>query len=148
VSVCWPVIAETGKSGRNSADADLPRRTVMPLASMPWDASFVGGPLSEFGPLGSMSARTRLAKCQTRGGDPLAAPPLVRTGVGSGGLGSSQFTVHRSPHLGRRGGAQGPSTVGRVSPMPQPGDPYANAFIAEHMKCWRMIHDRQGQATY
>jgi integrase len=30
--------------------------------------------------------------------------------------------------------------------MPRPGDPYANAFIAEHMKCWRMIHDRQGQA--
>ena len=32
--------------------------------------------------------------------------------------------------------------------MPQPGDPYASAFIAEHMKCWRMIHDRLGQATH
>ena len=31
--------------------------------------------------------------------------------------------------------------------MPAPGDPYANAFIAEHMKCWRMIHDRQRQAA-
>jgi hypothetical protein len=32
--------------------------------------------------------------------------------------------------------------------MPRPGDPYANAYIAEHMKCWRMIHDRQGQAAH
>jgi hypothetical protein len=35
-----------------------------------------------------------------------------------------------------------------MSPMPSPGDPYANAFIAEHMKCWRMIHSRQLQATH
>ncbi len=26
--------------------------------------------------------------------------------------------------------------------------PSANAFIAEPMQCWRMIHDRQGQATH
>jgi hypothetical protein len=32
--------------------------------------------------------------------------------------------------------------------MPRPSDPYANAFIAEHMKCWRMIHDCQGQADH
>jgi hypothetical protein len=35
-----------------------------------------------------------------------------------------------------------------ASGMPQPGDPYANAFVAEHMKCWRMIHDRHGQAAH
>jgi hypothetical protein len=35
-----------------------------------------------------------------------------------------------------------------VAQMPQPGDPYANAFISEPMECWRMIHDRQGQATH
>ena len=32
--------------------------------------------------------------------------------------------------------------------MPEPGDPYANAFISEPMKCWRVIHDRQLQATH
>jgi hypothetical protein len=32
--------------------------------------------------------------------------------------------------------------------MPEPGDPYASAFVAEVGKCWRMIHDRQGQATH
>jgi hypothetical protein len=32
--------------------------------------------------------------------------------------------------------------------MPQPGDPYANAFVSEPMQCWRMIHSRQGQATH
>jgi hypothetical protein len=31
---------------------------------------------------------------------------------------------------------------------PRPGDLYASAFIAEHMKCWRMIHDRQLQANH
>ena len=35
-----------------------------------------------------------------------------------------------------------------VSPMPAPGDPYAGAFVAEVGQCWRMIHDRQGQATH
>ena len=35
-----------------------------------------------------------------------------------------------------------------MAPMPQPGDPYANAFVAEHMKCWRMIYDRHGQAAH
>jgi hypothetical protein len=29
-----------------------------------------------------------------------------------------------------------------------PGDPYADAFIAEHMRCWRMIHDSKLQATH
>ena len=29
--------------------------------------------------------------------------------------------------------------------MPESGDPYASASVAEHMKCWRMIHDRQGR---
>jgi hypothetical protein len=32
--------------------------------------------------------------------------------------------------------------------MPQPGDPYADAFGSEVGQCWRMIHDRQGQATH
>jgi hypothetical protein len=32
--------------------------------------------------------------------------------------------------------------------MPQPGDPYAQAFISEVEKCWRMVHDRQGQAAH
>jgi len=32
--------------------------------------------------------------------------------------------------------------------MPRPGDPYAKAFVVEPMKCWRMVHDRQGQATH
>jgi hypothetical protein len=32
--------------------------------------------------------------------------------------------------------------------MPEPGDPYANAFVSEPMQCWRMIHDRQGQAAH
>jgi hypothetical protein len=35
-----------------------------------------------------------------------------------------------------------------VSPMPQPGDPYAQAFIVEPNACWRIVHDRQGQATH
>jgi len=35
-----------------------------------------------------------------------------------------------------------------MSAMPQPGDPYANAFVSEPMQCWRMIHDRQGQAAH
>ena len=40
------------------------------------------------------------------------------------------------------------SRVPAVDRMPRPGDPYANAFVAEHMKCWRMVHDRQGQADH
>ena len=32
--------------------------------------------------------------------------------------------------------------------MPAPGDPYASAFVAEVGQCWRMVHDRQGQATH
>jgi hypothetical protein len=32
--------------------------------------------------------------------------------------------------------------------MPQPGDPYAQAFVAEVGQCWRMIHDYKGQATH
>ena len=32
--------------------------------------------------------------------------------------------------------------------MPQPGDPYAQAFVCEPGECWRMVHDRQGQATH
>jgi hypothetical protein len=35
-----------------------------------------------------------------------------------------------------------------MSGMPQPGDPYASAFVAEVGQCWRMIHDRQGQAAH
>lgn len=34
-----------------------------------------------------------------------------------------------------------------MAPMPEPDDLYGSAFVAEYMKCWRMIHDRQGQAT-
>lgn len=40
------------------------------------------------------------------------------------------------------------STLDPVSSMPQPGDPYAQAFIVEPMKCRRLIHDRQGQAAH
>jgi hypothetical protein len=29
-----------------------------------------------------------------------------------------------------------------------PGDPYANAFVSEVGQCWRMVHDRQGQAAH
>ena len=39
-------------------------------------------------------------------------------------------------------------SVATVSAMPQPGDPSANVFVAEVGQCWRMIHDRQGQATH
>jgi hypothetical protein len=27
-----------------------------------------------------------------------------------------------------------------MAPMPQPGDPYVSAFIAEVGRCWRMVH--------
>lgn len=33
-------------------------------------------------------------------------------------------------------------------PMPQPGDPYASAFIAEVEKCCRVVHDYNGQAAH
>jgi hypothetical protein len=32
--------------------------------------------------------------------------------------------------------------------MPSPGDPYASAFVSEVGQCWRMVHDRQLQATH
>jgi hypothetical protein len=32
--------------------------------------------------------------------------------------------------------------------MPQPGDPYADAFVSEAGQCWRMVHDRHGQAAH
>jgi hypothetical protein len=35
-----------------------------------------------------------------------------------------------------------------VDRMPQPGDPYSQAFIVEPNECWRIVHDRQGQATH
>ena len=35
-----------------------------------------------------------------------------------------------------------------MSVMPAPGDPYASAFVAQAGQCWRMIHDRQGQAAH
>jgi len=52
------------------------------------------------------------------------------------------------PVIGGLGREQSASTLPPVSPMPRRGDPYANAFIAEPMMCWRMVHDRQGQATH
>ena len=30
----------------------------------------------------------------------------------------------------------------------RPGDTYAQAFMVEPMKCWRMVHDHKGQATH
>jgi hypothetical protein len=30
----------------------------------------------------------------------------------------------------------------------RPGDPYSNGFMSEPMRCWRMIHARQRQATH
>jgi hypothetical protein len=35
-----------------------------------------------------------------------------------------------------------------VDRIPAHGDPYAQAFIVEPMQCWRMVHDRQGQAGH
>jgi hypothetical protein len=32
--------------------------------------------------------------------------------------------------------------------IPEPGDPYAGAFVAEVDQCWRMVHDFKGQATH
>jgi hypothetical protein len=32
--------------------------------------------------------------------------------------------------------------------MPQPVDPDANAVVSKVGQCWRMIHDRQGQAAH
>jgi hypothetical protein len=32
--------------------------------------------------------------------------------------------------------------------MPQPGDPYANTFVAEVVRCWRMVHDIRLQAQH
>ena len=35
-----------------------------------------------------------------------------------------------------------------MAPMPQPGDPYASAFVAEVGHCWRMVHGHGGQAAH
>ena len=82
-----------------------------------------------------------------------------------------QVCTFRPPTLSHHGEAARPQAVlsaigrgGRPSPlprgvgprarcvyprqMPQPGDPYASAFVAEVDHCWRMVHDRQGQATH
>ena len=32
--------------------------------------------------------------------------------------------------------------------MPEPGDPDAQAFIVEPMKCWRIVHDDKLQAGH
>jgi hypothetical protein len=32
--------------------------------------------------------------------------------------------------------------------MPQPGDPYASAFVAEVGHCWRMVRGYKGQAAH
>jgi hypothetical protein len=32
--------------------------------------------------------------------------------------------------------------------MPEPGNPYANAFVVEPMKCWRVVHDDKLQAGH
>ena len=54
--------------------------------------------------------------------------------------------------VGRRNGSDSrnaPSVYRRHrGPNAQPGDPYANAFVSEVGQCWRMIHDRQGQADH
>ena len=34
-----------------------------------------------------------------------------------------------------------------MSSMLSPATLTPNAFVAEHMKCWRVIHDRHGQAA-
>ena len=39
------------------------------------------------------------------------------------------------------------STVGPMSPMPEPGDP-CPGFIAELGRCWQMVYSRQMQATH
>jgi hypothetical protein len=63
-------------------------------------------------------------------------------------------------HPGHRGEVAGPIPQRRgwatsrvrlpstMAPMPQPGDPYASAFIAEVNKCWRMVHGHGGQAAH
>jgi hypothetical protein len=35
-----------------------------------------------------------------------------------------------------------------MAPMPQPGDPYAQAFVAEVGHCWRVVHGNGGQAAH
>jgi integrase len=35
-----------------------------------------------------------------------------------------------------------------MAPMPQPGDPYASAFVAEVGHCWRVVHGYTGQAAH
>jgi hypothetical protein len=32
--------------------------------------------------------------------------------------------------------------------MPEPGDPYPRAFVAEVGECWRVVHDYQVQASH
>ena len=45
-------------------------------------------------------------------------------------------------------GASASRVLRPVSAMPQPGDPYANAFVAEVSQCWRMVHGYKGQAAH
>jgi hypothetical protein len=75
----------------------------------------------------------------------LAAPPLASTGRGERRL--EILAVH-SPPLPPFSAPTTASAYPQPMAMPQPGDPYANAFVAEYMGCWRVIHDRQGQATH
>jgi hypothetical protein len=35
-----------------------------------------------------------------------------------------------------------------VSPVPQPGDRYAQAFTVGPNQCWALIHDRQGKPAH
>jgi hypothetical protein len=51
-------------------------------------------------------------------------------------------------HNDNSGRPTGPVYGRSMSPMPQPGDPYGNAFVCEPMQCCKVIHDRQGQATH
>jgi hypothetical protein len=35
-----------------------------------------------------------------------------------------------------------------MTSLPQPGDIYASAFVAEVNECWRMVHDYEGKAHF
>ena len=71
--------------------ADVRQRVILRPAVPP----FLVCPLTEFGPIGSMSVRRRLAICRKRDGDPLAAPSLFLYRGGERRLGI--LAVHSPP---------------------------------------------------
>jgi O-methyltransferase involved in polyketide biosynthesis len=66
--------------------------------------------------------------------------------VDSGGSSSSISSYQPSGTEERYGEGARPSRS-TLEPCLQ-DDPYASAFVSEPMQCWRMVHDRQLQATH